>query len=93
MVFAVPLALLGAALVVLLFVPEGTPLLGLDHASFARAAGAVTLVVWLALAGARRAGAAGLWRVLSGAAAWAAIILGLTGPTPIASKRPSSPSA
>jgi aspartyl protease family protein len=79
MILAVPLALLGAALVVLLFVPEGTPLLGLDHASFARAAVAVTLIVWLALAGARRAGVAGLSRVLSGAAAWMAIILGLTG--------------
>ena len=79
MVLAVPLALLGAALVVLLFVPEGAPLLGLDHASFARAAVAVTLVVWLALAGARRAGAAALWRVLSGAAVWVASILGLTG--------------
>ncbi len=79
MVFAIPLALLGAALVVLLAVPEGTPLLGLDHASFARAAFAVALLVWLALAGARRAGLAGLARVLSGAAVWAAIILGLTG--------------
>jgi aspartyl protease family protein len=79
MVFAIPLALLGAALVILLAVPEGTPLLGLDHASFARAAFAVALVVWLALAGARRAGAAGLVRVISGAAAWAALILGLTG--------------
>ena len=79
MVFAIPLALLGAALVVLLAVPEGTPLLGLDHASFARAAFAVAFIVWLALAGARRAGAAGLVRVLSGAAVWAAIILGLTG--------------
>ncbi len=76
---AIPLALLGVALIVLLAVPEGTPLLGLDHASFARAAFAVAFVVWLALAGARRAGAAGLARVLSGAAAWAAIILGLTG--------------
>ena len=79
MVFAVPLALLGAALVVLLVVPEGTPLLALDHASFARAAVAVALVVWLALAGARRAGAAGLAHVLGGAAIWAAILLGLTG--------------
>ena len=79
MVFAIPLALLGVALVVLLVVPEGTPLLGLDHASFARAAFAVAFVVWLALAGARRAGAAGLARVLSGAAIWVAIILGLTG--------------
>ena len=79
MVFVVPLALLGAALVALIVVPEGTPLIGLDHASFARAAVAVALVVWLALAGARRAGAAGLVRVVSGAAVWAAIILGLTG--------------
>jgi len=79
MVFVVPLALLGAALVALIVVPEGTPLIGLDHASFARAAVAVALVVWLALAGARRAGAAGLVRVLSGATVWAAIILGLTG--------------
>ena len=79
MVFAIPLALLGATLVVLLAVPEGTPLLGLDHASFARAAFAVAFLVWLALAGARRAGAAGLARVLGGAAIWAAIILGLTG--------------
>ena len=79
MVFAVPLALLGATLVVLLAVPEGTPLIGLDHASFARAAFAVAFLVWLALAGARRAGAAGLARVLGGAAIWAAIILGLTG--------------
>ncbi len=68
MVFAIPLVLLGVALVVLLAVPQGTPLLGLDHASFARAVFAVALVVWLALAGARRAGAAGLARVLSGAA-------------------------
>jgi len=79
MIFVIPLALLGAALVVLLVVPEGTPLLGLDHASFARAAFAIAFIVWLALAGARRAGAAGLVRVLGGAAIWAAIILGLTG--------------
>jgi aspartyl protease family protein len=79
MVFAIPLALLGATLVVLLAVPEGTPLLGLDHARFARAAFAVAFLVWLALAGARRVGAAGFARALSGAAAWTAIILGLTG--------------
>jgi aspartyl protease family protein len=79
MVFVIPLALLGAALVVLMVIPEGTLIFGLDHASFARAAFAVALVVWLALVGARRAGAAGLARVLSGVAVWAAIILGLTG--------------
>ena len=79
MVFAIPLALLGATLVALLAVPEGTPMFGLDHASFARAAFAVTLLVWLALAGARRAGAAGFARALGGAAIWTALILGLTG--------------
>ena len=79
MVAAIPLALVGAALVALLVVPQGTPLLGLDHPSFARAAFAVALLVWLALVGARRAGSAGLARALGGAAAWAAIILGLTG--------------
>jgi aspartyl protease family protein len=79
MVLAIPLALLGATLVVLLVVPEGTPLLGLDHARFARAAFAVAFLVWLALAGARRAGAAGFARALGGAVAWTAIILGLTG--------------
>jgi aspartyl protease family protein len=79
MVFAIPLALLGATLVALLAVPEGTPMFGLDHASFARAAFAVTLLVWLALAGVRRAGAAGFARALGGAAIWAALILGLTG--------------
>ena len=79
MVLAVPLALLGAALVVLLVVPEGTLLLGLDHPSFAAAAFAVAFTVWLALANARRVGAASLVRALSGVAVWAALILGLTG--------------
>ncbi len=79
MVVAIPLALLGAALVALLAVPGATPILGLDHASFARAAFGVALVVWLALAGARRAGVAGFLRAVSAAAIWAALILGLTG--------------
>jgi len=67
-----------AALVALLAVPQGTSILGLDHASFARAAFAIALVVWLGLSGARRAGATGVARVLSAAAVWAAIVLGLT---------------
>jgi aspartyl protease family protein len=79
MVLAIPLALLGAALVALIVVPAGTPLLGLDHASFAAAAFAVAFTVWLALANARRIGAAGLARVVGGAAIWVALILGLTG--------------
>jgi len=79
MVIAIPLALLGAALVALLAVPTGTPIVGLDHARFAGAAFAVALVVWAGLAGARRAGAAGLLRIVGAAAAWAGIILGLTG--------------
>jgi len=78
MVVAIPLALIGAALLALLATPEGTRLLGLDHASFARAAFAVALILWLGLIGARR-GPAGLARALSAATAWTAIIVGLTG--------------
>lgn len=79
MILALPLALIGAALAALVVTPEDVPLLGLDHASFARAAFAIALLVWLGLAGARRAGAAGVARVFSAVAVWGAIILGLTG--------------
>jgi aspartyl protease family protein len=79
MVVALPLALLAAALIALLAVPAETPILGLDHGSFARAAFGVAFLMWLLLAGARRAGPAGLARVIGGAAIWAAIIIGLTG--------------
>ena len=79
MVVALPLALLAAALIALWAVPADTPLLGLDHGSFARAAFGVAFLTWLALTGARRAGLGALARVLGGAATWAAIILGLTG--------------
>jgi aspartyl protease family protein len=66
-----PLAMLAAALAALFIVPEGVPLFGLDHASFARALGAA-LILWLVLTGARRAGAAGVARAIGGAAIWAA---------------------
>jgi aspartyl protease family protein len=79
MVLAIPLALLAAALIALIATPEATPLLGLDHASFARAAFGIAFVTWLLLAGVRRAGPAGLARVVSGVLVWAAIILGLVG--------------
>jgi aspartyl protease family protein len=79
MILAIPLALLAAALIALLATPEPTPILGLDHASFARAAFAFAFVVWLALMGARRAGPAGLARVVSGALIWATIVLALVG--------------
>jgi aspartyl protease family protein len=79
MVLAIPLTLLAAALIALIATPEATPLLGLDHASFARAAFGIALVIWLLLAGVRRAGPAGLARVVSGVLVWAAIILGLVG--------------
>jgi aspartyl protease family protein len=74
MIVAIPLALLAAALIALVATPEATPLFGLDHASFARAAFGVAFLVWLLLAGARRAGPAGIARVVSGALAWAAIV-------------------
>ncbi|MGD1037935.1 MAG: TIGR02281 family clan AA aspartic protease [Roseiarcus sp.] len=74
-----PLALLAAALIALLVVPADSPLIGLDHASFAGAALGVALMTWLFLSGARRAGPGALARVVGGAAIWTAIILGLTG--------------
>ncbi len=79
MVFVVPFALIVATLIALVTVPAGVPLLGLDHASFARAAVGATFLAWLFLAGARRAGPEGFARVLGGAVIWAAVILGLTG--------------
>jgi aspartyl protease family protein len=79
MVVVIPLALLAAALIALWAAPAGAPLIGLDHASFARAAIGVAFLAWLALSGARRAGPGALARVFGGATIWAAIILGLTG--------------
>lgn len=75
----VPLALLAAALIALVVTPPATALLGLDHASFARAAFGGAFLLWMILIGARRAGAAGFARALGAAAIWAAIIVGLTG--------------
>jgi aspartyl protease family protein len=74
-----PLLALAAALFALFVVPPATPILGLDHGSFARAAFGAALLLWLALAGAHRAGPGGLARAISGVAAWAFLIVGLTG--------------
>ena len=79
MVVAFPLALLAAALIALWAVPADTPILGLDHGSFARAAFGVAFLAWLFLTAARRAGPGAFARILGGAAIWTAIILGLTG--------------
>lgn len=79
MVVLVPLAILAAALIALVVSPAQTPLLGLDHPSFARAAFGAAFVAWLLFVGGRRAGAAGLARAVSAGALWAAIIIGLTG--------------
>ena len=80
MIVPIPLALLAAALIALVATPEATPLFGLDHASFARAAFGVAFLVWLLLAGARRAGPAGIARVVSGALSahlgWRAVYVG-----------------
>ena len=76
---ALPLALLAAALIALLLVPENTPLFGLDHGGFAQLAIAVAFLAWLGLSWARRVGPGAFARVLGGAAIWAAIILGLVG--------------
>ncbi len=79
MAVAFPLALLAAALIALYVAPEGTPLLGLDHGSFARAAFGVAFLAWLLLTSARRVGLGAFARVLGGAAIWTAIVIGLTG--------------
>ena len=79
MAILVPIAILAAALIALVATPPQTLLLGLDHASFARAAFGVVFLVWLVFVGARRAGVDGVARVVSAAAIWAAIIAGLTG--------------
>ena len=79
MALALPLALLAAALIALFVVPEGTPIVGLDHGSFARAAFGVAFLAWLLPAWMRRAGPGMLARVLGGAAIWTAIVIGLTG--------------
>ncbi len=79
MILVIPLAALAAALVALLLVPAATPIFGLDHGSFARVAFGGALVLWLALAGARRAGPGGLVRLIGGVATWAMLIIGLTG--------------
>jgi aspartyl protease family protein len=79
MALILPLALLAAAAAALFATPEGAPLLGLDHGSFARAAGCAALLLWIVLTGVRRAGAAGVARVIGMAATWAMLIVGLTG--------------
>jgi aspartyl protease family protein len=79
MIYGIPLALIVAAAVALIVVPSQTPLFGLDHISFARAAVGAAFALWLILAGIRRAGPAGVARVVGGAATWAMLIVGLTG--------------
>jgi aspartyl protease family protein len=79
MTLVLPLAALAAALLALLLVPSATPIFGLDHGSFARVVFGGALLLWLALAGARRAGPGELVRLISGVAAWAMLIIGLTG--------------
>jgi aspartyl protease family protein len=79
MIALVPIAILAAAAVALIAVPSETPILGLDHGNFARASASAAMVTWFGLMGARRAGAAGVVRVIGGVATWAMLMLGLTG--------------
>jgi aspartyl protease family protein len=75
----VPIAILAAAVVALFTFPAQAPILGLDHGTFARASVGAALVGWFAFMGARRAGAAGVARVIGGVAIWTALLFGLTG--------------
>lgn len=79
MIVLLPLAILAAAFAALLSVPPQTPLLGLDHARFAQGAFGLALLSGLFAAGARRAGSAGVARVMAEAATWALLLVLLVG--------------
>lgn len=79
MALILPFAVVGAALAALLMSPPGAPILGLAPGQFAAAAGGGALVLWILIGAARRAGWAGVARVVISAATWALAIVSLTG--------------
>ena len=74
-----PLAMVVGALAALLLTPAETPILGLNHADFAKAELGVALITFFLIAGIRRAGAGGVVRVIGGALTWMLLTLALTG--------------
>ncbi len=74
-----PLALVAAALFAALVTPAATPILGLDHSQFARAATGAAIGLWLILFGIRRAGPSAIARAVGGALFWASAMVVLTG--------------
>jgi aspartyl protease family protein len=77
--FIVPIAVLAAALAALVTAPSRSTLLGLDHQSFAGAAVAAALLLWLFLTGLRSARPSDVARVVGAAAIWATLLVALTG--------------
>ncbi len=74
-----PLALLAAAAAALFAVPEPSPILGLSHSDFTRAAFSATLLLWLLLTGARRIRPSDAGRAIGGALTWALLLTLLVG--------------
>ena len=79
MALILPLLVLCAALLALYVSPPDTLILGLDHNSFVRASMGTAFLLWMLLTGVRRAGPAGVARVIGSAASWALLIVSLTG--------------
>ena len=71
----VPLAILAATAAVILMTPAGAHIVGLDHRALAGAGTLLALLIYL-LSGARASDVA---RVVSSVAAWAALLIALTG--------------
>src|SRR5208337_3380362 len=71
----VPLAILAATAAVILMTPAGAQIVGLDHRALAGAGTLLALLIYL-LSGARASDVA---RVVSSVAAWAALLIALTG--------------
>lgn len=77
MALALPFLLIAAALIALVATPSDALLLGLDHASFARASMGVAFLSWMLVGAAQRAGASGVARVVGSAATWALLVAAL----------------
>jgi len=74
-----PLIAVVAATLALVATPADQPILGLPHGEFAKLAYGVSLLLWLVMGLARRAGAAALSRVVGGALTWTFFLILLVG--------------
>ena len=74
-----PLLVLAAALAALLMTPQQSTLLGLDHQSFAAAAIGAAVLLALIVSGLGSARPSDVARIVGAAAAWAVLLIALTG--------------